>query len=140
MNGNLKTAKVALSPRDSVESIEALHLNQQFTIPTHLDEFETETDRAMSINQVQNFRTMGTNEALVAVVDGIELEIMQEMATLLRQDLLSKQMSMAFCWYGEKWCAITGWRAEDGESCYKRATQESEYDARHIPCHWIICN
>ena len=49
--------------------------------PTHLDEFETETHRAMSINQVQIFRTMGTNEALVAVVDGIELEIMQEMAS-----------------------------------------------------------
>ena len=80
MKGNMKTANAALSPGDSVESIEALHLNQQFTIP-HILMNSRQRPIAVSINQVRFLRTMGINEALVAVVDGIELEIMQEMAS-----------------------------------------------------------
>ena len=92
----------------------------------------------MSIDELQFYHTMSTNKELVAVVDGIELDIMQEMASL--GWLWQGKWALVLCWQRGKWCAMTSKSVQDRESWYKCATQRSEETARTIPFQILMCS
>ena len=69
---------------------------------------------------------MGANKTLVAVVEGVDLEVMQEMANYDDKMDVDQQMDMIFSYEGEKWCAMTSKKAQKVEWWYKRATHKSE--------------
>ena len=61
----------------------------------------------------------------MAVVDGIELDIMQEMVSNWNNNGGGRHVGMVFCWQGEAWSAITGKRVKDRDWWYQRPTQGS---------------